>query len=336
MKHSVFCLGGVFILSAALYAESDDLLPMQEDFISPSLFLFPLLKEEISHMNFSKERLFKKRGAEKQGKSYTGMIKHGHVQHPDMDWDWGFRTGVGYDTILENWSVAATYTRFHTKVFASVRTSSGLVVPTWQSSSDESELGAGVWRLHLDLADMEVGRSFQPAEKVVLRPHLGVRGAWIYQKGKVESPNDTVVSEQQAKSSFFSNNCVGVGLRSGLDSLWGVGRGFSLFGDGALSVLAGYYNIDQKMRPIQQNLEMVEEGNRVSEGIATAEMSFGMQYQRSVFTKSMFVVRLGYEMNYVFNQTRWMDWFSNAKGDLADPGSGMSLQGVTLGLRLDY
>jgi hypothetical protein len=179
---------------------------------------------------------------------------------------------------------------------------------------------------------MEIGRSFKTAETVVLRPHLGVRGAWIYQKGKVEPSNNL----EKPKSPFFSNNCAGLGVRSGLDSLWSVGRNVSLFGDGALSLLAGYYNIDQKTRPIKRDLEMLDESNRASGGIATAEMSFGMQYEKPVFRGSVFVVRLGYEMNYVFNQTRWMDWFSNAKGALADAGSGMSLQGVTLGLRLDY
>lgn len=308
------------------------------EFSSPFSAFLVTPKDGLNQLDFSGKPLVKK---EKQiAFLYKNMIKHGHVQDPELVWDWGFRTGVGVNTVVKNWNLIATYTKFHSKPFASMATPEGLVMPTWKESRIGKNEGAGpdglvAWRLHLDLADVEVGKVFEPTNTVCLRPHIGVRAAWIYQKRKkVQITQDEVSHRSQPL--FCSNNCVGLGCRTGLDSLWSVGKGLSLFTDGALSLLAGYYNIDQKKRPVQTNFQIEDEENKATNGIATAEVSLGIQYEKALTSRKFFTVRMGYEVNYIFNQTRWMDWFSNSKGALSDAGSGMSLQGITLGFRLDF
>ncbi|MES2200128.1 MAG: Lpg1974 family pore-forming outer membrane protein [Chlamydiota bacterium] len=331
MRDYITCIGILCFLGVVEGKEEDMDL-------SPISFFLSTPKEGLNQLDFSGKPFVKK---EKQVSFlYKNMIKHGHVQDPDLVWDWGLRTGIGWNTVIKNWNLIATYTKFHTKPFAGMTTPEGLVMPTWKNASlkknEPPEAGNFVaWRLHLDLADVELGRSFTPVEKVSLRPHVGVRAAWIYQKRKrVQADKDEV--SQRNQPLFCSNNCIGLGGRGGVDSLWNVGKGVSLFGDGALSLLAGYYNIDQRKRPIQTDYQMSDEENGITNGIATAEISLGMQYEKALSIRKFFTVRVGYEVNYIFNQTRWMDWFSNAKGALADAGSGMSLQGVTLGFRLDF
>ncbi len=333
MKGWIAYLGILCGLYAKLQGEEDDL-----EFSSPVSLFLEAPKAGLNQLDFSGKPFVKK---ERQiSLLYKNMIKHGHVQDPGLVWDWGLRTGIGWNTVIKNWNMIATYTKFHTRPFASMATSEGLVMPTWKESNLKRGEASGdgslvAWRLHLDLADMEIGKNFEPSKNVSLRPHLGVRAAWIYQKRKkVQIEQDEVSHRKQPL--FCSNNCVGLGGRGGLDSLWNVGKGLSFFGDGALSLLAGYYNIDQKKRPIQKDFQMSDEENGITNGIATAEMSLGMQYEKALSTRKFFTVRIGYEVNYIFNQTRWMDWFSNAKGALSDAGSGMSLQGITLGFRLDF
>ena len=333
MRRPLACIGILFGLFAVAEAEEEIV-----EFSFPFSSVLSAPKEGLNQLDFSGKPLVKKQ--RQIAFLYKNMIKHGHVQDPELVWDWGLRTGVGWNTVVKNWNLIATYTKFHTKPFASTATSEGLVMPTWEEVNVKRNEPMGdrnlvAWRLHLDLADLELGKSFEPMEKVSLRPHLGVRAAWIYQKRKKAQVDQDEVSHRK-QPLFCSNNCIGLGGRGGVDSLWQVGKGLSLFGDGALSLLAGYYNIDQKKRPVQKGFQMSDEENGITNGIATAEMSLGMQYERALSSRKFFTIRVGYEVNYIFNQTRWMDWFSNAKGAMSDAGSGMSLQGVTLGFRLDF
>lgn len=333
MKGSFYCLG--VLCSLLTFVEGRE---EESYFLSSYTSFMEAPKAGLKQLDFS-GRPFVKR--EKQITFlYKNTIKHGHVQDPELVWEWGLRTGVGWNTVVKNWNLIATYTKFHTKPFASMTAPDGMIMPTWKGSnlkknSQEGGESLTAWRLHLDLADVEVGKSFEPTEKVTLRPHIGIRGAWIYQRRKPVQINKDEVS-QRKQPLFCSNNCAGLGCRSGLDSLWNVGKGLSFFGDGALSFLTGYYNINQKTRPIQKDFQMLDEKNKGTNGIVTGEVSLGMQYERPVFTQKIMTLRVGYEVNYIFNQSRWMDWFSNAKGALSDAGSGMSLQGVSLGIRLDF
>lgn len=184
-------------------------------------------KEGLKQLDFSGKPFVKK---EKQVTLlYKNMIKHGHVQDPQLVWDWGFRTGIGWNTVVKNWNLIATYTRFHTKPFAGMEAGDGLVMPTWKNAQKNGGMGGQSlisWRLHLDLADVEVGKSFEPSNKVMLRPHAGIRGAWIYQRRKqVQLDRDEMSQKKQPL--FCSNNCAGIGFRGGMDSLWSMGKGLS-------------------------------------------------------------------------------------------------------------
>lgn len=323
MKEVFSFFGALFGLVSIIHAQEI------EDLTVARSFSLSMPKAGLGQLDFSGKPHVKK---EKQIKLLCkNTIKHGHVQDPELTWDWGFRTGIGLNTVIKNWNLIATYTKFHTKPFVSVATPEGIVLPTWKDASlkgtpaiQENSLA---WRLHLNLADMELGRNFEPVEKVALRPHIGIRGAWIYQRHR--KPQDDVEDLNSRRLLFLSNNCVGLGCRSGLDSLWKVSRGVSLFGDGALSWLAGYYNINSR-RPLAQNNP--EEKKPIANSIATAELSLGMQYETLVFERKFFTFRIGYEMNYIFSQTRWMDWFGHAQ----ESSGGISLQGLTMGLRLDF
>ncbi len=240
-----------------------------------------------------------KEGNKKKKKAFRGTIKHGHVQDATVAWNWGARTELGYNRILDIWDVSVMHTRFHAN-FA-------------DSSKKAASSFASPWTLHLNLADLEMGRVFEPKKKMEIRPHLGFRGAWIYKK-----------EQMQEEERITGNNCAGIGLRSGLDSRWHFNRYMSFFGDGALSLLAGYYNVDR----------MGQQSERSN--IAAAEVSFGLQYEAPLARHKLFTFRCGYEMNYLFNQSRWLDRFQHSSDLLTQATPGLSLQGITAGVRFDF
>lgn len=257
---------------------------------------------------------------------YKNAIRRGHVQDPELAWDWGRRSGIGWNTVIKNWNLMATFTKLYTEHFASISTEDGRAIPTWQpiKSKKQGEMPQGIipWRLHLNVGDLELGRNIAVRESVFLRPHAGCRAIWLHQKQK-----SLKGVSKEAQPIFCANNCAGVGFRGGIDSLWRIKEAFSFFGDSAFSLLSGY----ARSYPTAQTLD--EQTTSLGK-IVMGEFSLGMQYETFLYTTKKLTFRMGYEMHYLFSQTGWMSWLSNGLTPTAS--SGISLQGVTTGIRFDF
>ncbi len=273
----------------------------------------------------------------------TTTLRHGHVQNPDFTWDWGFRVGFGYHIPHDHWDVSAIYTHFHSQAHGSASTTNGAIFPTWQAPFGSSAGGyathaSSQWRLHLDLADLEIGKDFLVGKWLSLRPSIGVRGAWIYQKYDIDYSGGTAVPGGDTDLINMTNNCWGIGARVGLDTLWGLGKGFSIFGDGAYSLLSGYFNIHQKEQLEIARTKIVDISSHPSNGIGIGELSLGLQYDR-LFKKNRYHlgIKLGYEFNYFFDQNQWIRFLnSDNPGVTATSNGNLSLHGLTMGFRFDF
>jgi hypothetical protein len=115
-------------------------------------------------------------------------------------------------------------------------------------------------------------------------------------------------------------------LRSGFDSVWEAGKGINFFCDGALSALASYL-------PTEPQAAEQESYRAFRKGIVLAEALLGCQYVASIFQKNTITCSLGYECNYVFNKTGWIEELSPT---IKTYEQGVSLQGVSLTFRLDF
>jgi hypothetical protein len=275
--------------------------------------------------------------------SDRSTIRHGHVQSPHFSWDWGFRVGFGYNMPHDHWDLYANYTHFHTHAHGSSSTSTGAVYPNWQAPFGDSAGGYATqatanWRLHLDLADLELGKALLVGRWLSIRPFIGVRGAWIYQKYEIDYKGGTAVPAGDEDQINMQNNCWGVGVRTGIDTLWGLGKGISIFGDGAISLLSGHFNIHQKEQLEEAGTTIVNISSHPTNAITIAELSMGLQYDR-FFKKNRyhFGVKLGYEFNYFFDQNQWIRFLnSDNPGVISSNNGNLSLQGVTLGFRFDF
>lgn len=260
-------------------------------------------------------------------------VLHGHVQDSSFEWDWGVRSGIKYDDPYAEWHLTATHTHFHSKPYAGLQ-SGREIVPLWHDL--ESPLGQELsksshsnWKLDVDIADLEFGRIFAVNHMMNVTPHAGIRTTWMYQKFTIDYDQ---FSKGFLDQPALGNNCLALGTRGGIDTLWSLGESFSFFGDGALSWLYGYHNIHGR-----QSLVYLGASDVSSPGmhIAMLECSLGLQYGKK-FLKSQrsLAVKMGYEINYFFNRNRWMNGFSPLESDL-EQGK-ISLQGLSFGFRLDY
>ncbi|MBM3198519.1 MAG: hypothetical protein FJZ58_04605 [Chlamydiae bacterium] len=265
--------------------------------------------EKVQKMNLERGFFLKRK------KPGLHKFKQGHVQDLASEWPWGTRIGIGYNTLSEGWDLAAVYAHMQTRNFASTQSQGGVLLPTWQESMQGEK---NPWALHLDVADMEIGRDLRPFfQDIIVRPHIGLRGAWIYQKYQ---------EKQEETKSFWAGNCLGMGMRSGVDSFWKLLQSLHLFGHGSMSLLSGMYNLGNKYTP--------SVSLKTGRNILMAELTAGLQYEADMGGKKKATVRLGYEGNYLFGHTRWIDRLGGFGASLLE--GGIPLQGITFGVRIDF
>lgn len=269
----------------------------------------------------------------------------GRFKHPHFEWDWGFKLGAGFNTCHDGWDVFLQWTRFHpdrshasTGVTPFFTTTLGTAFPaavvyplllpasTAMGSATgpiTSTFGPGSgasmsWKFRLDLLDLELGREFFVSKWLTLRPHAGLRSAWLHQRSTVHYYNltngdgDTEPLVQIADMKVgLKNNFWGMGPRAGLDAQWGMGCGWSLYSDFAASLLLGHFSIYESQEPaiafggspVVGSSETFEEKYRAMR--AAFDLEIGIRYQQ-LFCCDQYglMVQLGWEQHLFVNQNQ--------------------------------
>jgi hypothetical protein len=273
--------------------------------------------------------------------SSTSIIKHGHVKHLDFDWNWGFRLGLGYKLPHDKWDLLATYTHLFGNAHGHAGGSGDVVFPSWATNFGFSaplyaDKAKTHWHLNLNMADLELGRNCLASHCLSMRPFMGVRGLFIdhdfsvnYTGGSV-APGD--VDRFRADSDFW-----GVGLRFGVDTLWGLGKGVGIYGNGSASLLSGHFDVHEKEKPKHAPLRVNIE-NDVDNVVAAADLALGLQWDY-LFSNDRFHLGLkfGWEFNLFFDQNQLFNFLSSENpGAMNFKNDDLTFQGVTLGLRFDF
>lgn len=270
--------------------------------------------------------------------SSTTSVQKGKTKDPKFNWDWGFRVGFGYNIPHDHWDIAGSYTQFqsqsHTEESAPT---GGAVFPQWSINSGYATEAKAHWRLHLQLGDLELGRAIGVAKWLSLRPYIGVRGAWIFQKYNIEYSGGSLVPVGNEDEVSMRNNFWGVGARLGLDTLWGFGQGFSLFGDGSFSLLSGFFNVHQREQLENGTVTYLNVVSHPNTVVTMLDLALGFQYDAFFSHKKYHLgVKLGYEFNYLFDQNQFMQFISGSSGSFNRGDGDLSLMGVSLGFRFDF
>ena len=190
----------------------------------------------------------------------ASVIDGGEMEHPHSRYSWGFKVGLGYDFEHDGWDAQATYTWFHSRQHHHhhddgdcCTTSTEVLYPLYsdlegtalnQLTATEAE---AEWKVRMNYVDLELGRAFFTSRWLTLRPHMGIRGAWIHQKLDLEykDTNSTYpVTSAATDDVDMKNHFWGVGVRGGLDSRWAFCGGWSIYGNLAISILAGRFHVE--------------------------------------------------------------------------------------------
>ena len=181
----------------------------------------------------------------------TALLYGSTIKDLHFDWDSGVRVGLGYNLPHDGWDVVATWTWFENKATGSASPSTPKELlgtqtfPLGTDGNNAFQSANSTLRLHLNFIDLELGREFFVSKWVTLRPFIGLRNAWVRQKQT--TAYNTLVNPifQTTQTGYLSKgscNYWGLGPMTGLNTQWGLGCGLSLFGNGSVSLLNGFFD----------------------------------------------------------------------------------------------
>lgn len=241
-----------------------------------------------------------------------GQLVKAEYQHPNFDWDFGFKLGLGYNSSCDGWDVSILWTRFETTSSSHVEAEDDdnqTLLTLWSFDIEPGMSAPPLsareirtnWSLNLNLIDLELGRFYWNSPKVVLHPHVGIR------IGYIDQDYDLFQALTLNNQVFLRNDFHSAGLLAGLDGRWHIGCGFALYGDFAFSANAGKFNV----RHTEQNREtsspfsktrVMETNDHIRAMRLFSDLEFGIQYS-TLFSDCQYALtlQLGWEQHHFAN-----------------------------------
>jgi hypothetical protein len=287
----------------------------------------------------------------------------------DFNWNPGFRAGLGY--IFGNhdqWDLSLIYTYMRNDGHGS-KSTNDLQEDPLSAMWAPFVLGPFAleakahWHLSFNVLDCELGRNYFISKNIALHPHMGLRGAFIYQNYKADYvgvfrfTNGALSGNTNYKA---DNDFKGVGLRAGTDFLWHFSSHWGLFGKAAGALFYGHFHLEEDFRGLSLSgqggsVSLNERNVSSSRGMMrtrfNVDASIGIQWE-TFFSKKKrhLTLNLGYDLSHWFNQNELRavtivfdtqslgggvdsqiqaETFNNSSGSLG-------LQGVSFNVRYDY
>ncbi|MBY0530219.1 MAG: hypothetical protein K2P51_08565 [Rhabdochlamydiaceae bacterium] len=254
-----------------------------------------------------------------------------------FNWDWGFRLGTGYNTPYDGWDIKLDWMRINNTARGKVKAggSHEALFELFVNAANVNDTGTDFhahWHTLLNQIDLNLGREFLVGKYLAIRPNAGLRSAWINQKYRIDY-DFSAGSDQDVdlKNRFF-----GFGFVGGIDSDWRLGAGFSLFGNADLSILFGFFDIDEKAKAAGSTLWEVSNSFRT--GRAIFDIALGIKWCRTFWDERVgFTFKAGYEYHHYFDQNQFLLSNGNSAFELFNPVTGdLTYQGVSLSAQIDF
>ncbi len=294
-------------------------------------------------------------GVSGAGNVSTGSGKKYHL---GQEWDPGFRLGLGGIFSHDGWDLYADYTWYltdgdgnkHQPVSSQddatltgytladtwlmpVRLGSAtFTVPTTNTLLNSIKAN---WGLKFDAVDLELGRNFFISKFLTLRPHLGLKSAWMEQhysllssRAMPNAPDQAIIFNMHQKQNYW-----GIGVRAGLNTAWHFCKSLSIFGDGAVSELYSHFHVHRKDN-VTVGVGAPFSPVNMSEKFRTLqpiiELTLGLRWETWCSQEKYHIsLQAGWENQVWFNQNRYITMGDDHSGDL-------TMQGLTLKGRFGF
>ncbi len=258
----------------------------------------------------------------------------GSVKNPHFRYENGFRAGIGFNLGHDAWDTLFNYTWFqslHNK--GSIHSKAAILTPFEIEDNTSFTSAHSLWQIFFNSLDWELGRNFYISKYLSLRPFFGLKGTFQKQKfhnsyeKKIHSHD--FVYKNQLKNSFW-----GVGVRSGLNTLWHFSGSWSLFGDLGLSGVWGQFNTQrQDSHQLGSHPEITPIYEKNHDNTLTPVLELGLGIRKDAwFEQDRFHVNIqvGWEEQVWWNQNKF-------SLDRSMPRDGnLFLQGLTARIRCDF
>lgn len=267
------------------------------------------------------------------------------VVHPSFEWDWGYRLSAGKQYPSCCFDLEASWTHYSSNVSqqSSVDSQVEGSFPI-RSLSDDIIAGDYIfdsklsWRFKVNIIDLQLTRSFRVCDRFEIKPFLGLRNAWISQKGKVRyeggifligiiTPGLSKLGSDVIK---MKNDYWGIGPRIGVSPKYTLTKCLSIYGDAALSGLLGCFNLYQK--ETYMDVERYSYDKDYFRIRPIGDLGIGLQWKTTFCSCYAATFRLGWEYHILFDQ------FELEKDEfhLTPSNRNLSIQGATLSCQVGF
>lgn len=307
----------------------------------------PLVRRNSADPFASVEYIYWK--AEEEGLDYavngistsqtTTVSGRGKVHHPHFDYDSGFKVGFGLKFKHDSWDLYANYTWLHSdNKHSTTQSTAGQSLQTlWYTAYDNvqevlsADTASSKWKMQFSALDVELGRNYFISRRLTLRPHFGLKFAWIDQQNHVDYANVSGVNLAPDAVNDMHNHLkqdkFGVGIRTGLNTAWFMWNKWSIFGNFAASALYSDFDNHQKMT-LQDDTNgkrtLMDLKHHHHDVTPVLEFALGLRFETDFVNNNyQFMIQAGWEEQIWFNENQ----FSN----LADDRTGnLTVQGLTV------
>ena len=264
------------------------------------------------------------------------------VKYKDFHFDGGMRLGFGAKTNYD-WEVLFQWTSFWHDISQNRTDSYGLMAAYVPVSFFKVR---AKWDLDYQMIDLECARPFNAGKCFVLRPHFGIRGGWLDQKGDnhYEQPTTPPIPGEETvpARAYYKEKMWIVGPRTGFDGDLFFGKtGFSLYGNLAAALL--YANVNSKLKLwVTEDNVFMQRGTMFSKSNdlkASLQLAFGFSWGKFI-TKGKGVglrFRTGWEANYWWNQFQELiAWNTTNETYTYNLNQPLIIQGAAINARIDF
>lgn len=293
----------------------------------------------------------------------------------NFELDWGFRLGIGINLPHDGWDISMHWTRFLTEAHKHVKSDANtFLTPLFVNNQLATNVadttlppvtlestGQGLfrdaschWNMHLNEIDLELGRFFFASKWLIIKPHAGLRTAWVRQKDNIAYENFLSLPDffPIINDSFQTMKCHfwGLGILGGVDTQWGLTCGWSLFANFAASLLYGYFDIStvesndglsspDGITTIPFSEELYNAHEFRHSGKLITDFAAGLRYDY-LFCEERYHLgfQAGWEMHILFGQNQFFKFVSGDPfpGESITNNGDLTLQGLSAQVRFDF
>lgn len=250
---------------------------------------------------------------------------------PNFVFDPGVRLSGGLRPNHDDWQLDASWTFFYTKAKGHFDEASTSIVPLFQvvdydSSTNLSNSLNSVWRVNLNIIDLDLSRASFMSKWMSVKPYISIRNMWLHQKYNLNAIVNSSYYNGNLRSNFWA-----IGPRAGFELKFGMGEGFYFFNNTSAALLWGYFKNSQDSNTAKREMY-------VHTSTYNVDMSLGLGWDRKIDDNHYRISLRGAWEHHIFFNTNFFQSSAHFDNFTAfDQANGnFTLEGFTFTVRFDF